>query len=69
MPVIDFSLYIPEFLLLVNQQKNKAIIRIGQNYQADVPKKCTFSNRYQPLNHLKLWSPGEFNNSTFKKFR
>lgn len=67
--VDNFSYFIPEFLILLNQQKCKAIIRIGRNYQADVPTKCTLSHIYRPLSHLKIWTAGEVTPSIMKKFR
>jgi hypothetical protein len=68
--VIDnFKEFIPEFLILLNQQKQKSIIRVGKNYQAVVPAQCSYSYLYKPLNHLKVWSKGDFSEDVFKKFK
>ena len=67
--VDNFSEYIPEFLLVLNSLKHKTVVRIGKDYQAQVPSHCLFSYRYKPLGRLKIWGGGEFNPSVMKKFR
>lgn len=54
---IDFNEFLPEFLVFLNHQKHKSVIRIGKNYQAEVPQRCPFSYIYRPLKHLKIWTP------------
>jgi hypothetical protein len=68
--VIDnFREFLPEFLILLNQQKHRSIIRIGRDYQANIPKTCAFSFLYRPLSHLKVWNAGEIQAGMLKKFR
>lgn len=66
---IEYSDFLPEFLILLNQQKHKSIIRLGKNYQANVPNKCNFAYLYRPLSHLKVWEAGEIPSSALKRFR
>lgn len=57
----DFSEFIPEFLLILSNQKHKTVVRIGKNYQANVPPSSSYIYKYRPLKHLKVWGGGEFN--------
>lgn len=55
----------------MHREHSKTIIRVGQEYQAQIDPHPKFQSIYRPMGHLKVWKGVDepFDEEVYKKFK